>query len=96
MLSYQPENVQVLLSDSHNLWIRIIEDEDDADQHEDCPVAKDAVAHGLELPDQRSLDRIRDRRIFQDLVYLATLRSIPCFLNRKIIQYFLLDKFILN
>ena len=79
-LSYLPENVQVLLSDSHNLVIRIIEDEDDDDQHEDRPVAEDAVSHGLELPYQGSLDLVRDRRIFQYLFYLATLRSIPCFL----------------
>ena len=80
--SYLPENVQVLLSDSRGLWIRIIEDEDDDDQHEDCFVTEDAVAHGLELPDEESLDRIRDRRVFQDLVCLAILRSIHCFLKR--------------
>ena len=50
----------VLLSDFHHLWIRIIKDEEDDDQHEDSPVSEDAVADGLELNN----NCIRDRRIF--------------------------------
>ena len=72
----------VLLSDFHHLGIRIIKDEEDDDQHEDGPVSEDAVAHGLELPDQGSLDSIRHWRIFQDLVYLAPGCSVSLFLKK--------------
>ena len=71
----------VLLSDFHHLGIRIIKYEEDDDQHEDGPVSEDAVAHGLELPDQGSLDSIRHWRIFQDLVYFDPGRSVSLFLK---------------
>ena len=71
----------VLLSDFHHLGIRIIKDEENDDQHEDSPVPEDAVTDGLELPDQGSLDRIRNWRIFEDLVYFDPRCSVSLFLK---------------
>ena len=72
----------VLLSDFHHLWIRFIKDEEDDDQHEDSPVSEDAVAHGLELPNQGSLDSIWHWRIFQDLINFAPGCSVSLFLKK--------------
>ena len=74
--------MDVLVSDFHDLLIRIIKEEEDDYQHEDSPVPEDAVAHGLELLNQGSLDSVWEGRVFQDLSYLDTLRPVPLFLKR--------------
>ena len=77
-----PENENVLVSDFHDLLIRIIKEEEDDYQHKDSPVPEDAVAHGLELLNQGSLDSVREGRVFQDLSYLDTPGPVPLFLKR--------------
>ena len=47
ILLYLPENVNELVSDFHDLMIRIIKEEEDDYQHKDGPVPEDAVARGL-------------------------------------------------
>ena len=72
-----------LVSDFHDLMIRIIKEEEDDYQHKDGPVPEDAVARGLKLPNQGSFDRVWEGRVFQDLAYLDTRRPVPLFLKRS-------------